>query len=493
VSGRSAAGTSRARRRPRDGRRCGDRLSLRAHWRRRYLGVDLFFVFRASSSPRCCSRSGTRARPSNWRLLGAPSAPAPAGLLVMLAAVALYVALDGRFGPPASSLVDLSGLRATALHVVLRRQLALDLRHQSYFAQFSAPSPSSTPGRSPSRSSSTLSGHWSSCPGERHPTHWRRAGIVFSVTGALASALAMALLYRPGTDPTMSISAPAHGRSTCWPARPSPCSALRAPCRGRGAPGAPRCRAAVSVLLAAAGCGRKRRRLPPGWMFREAFSPVRSCGGHRGRCAPGAIRRPRPRAVAPAIRWVGMISYASISGTAVEVFMSAPRTGLSGAPLDAARLAVTFAAATASFYVVERPVRAWLRPRGGRSRPSRWPQASWPRASSWARCGGGHEAGAPSTSPPPRSQHPRRSPAGGFADQQMIACHPGASERRRPAAHPVARRQRGPADRAALGAALPRPARPCCSTNPLAAGASPVAWVLSGGLSQLVRASTPTS
>jgi len=80
--------------------------------------------------------------------------------------------------------------------------------------------------------------------------------------------------------------------------------------------------------------------------------------------------------------------------------MSAPRTGLSGGPSHAPRLAVTFAAATASFYVVggRAPWRApaW---RAGRDVP-RGTQASWPRWPRRGSCGGGHEPVAP--------VHPRR-------------------------------------------------------------------------------------
>jgi len=205
-------------------------------------------------------------------------------LLVMLAAVALYVALDGRFGPPASSLVDLSGLRgdglATLFYVANWHSI---FAHQSYFAQFSAPSP--------------LEHTWSLAIEEQFylvwplvilalvsvtRRHWRRAGIVFSVTGALASALAMALLYRPGTDPTM-VYFGTGTRAFDMLAGANRRHALRcAPHAGAGgAPGAPRCRAAVSgparLLL---DVGRKRRRAPARMDVPRRLSRL---------CGPGAV------------------------------------------------------------------------------------------------------------------------------------------------------------------------------------------------------------
>jgi peptidoglycan/LPS O-acetylase OafA/YrhL len=66
---------------------------------------------------------------------------------------------------------------------------------------------------------------------------------------------------------------------------------------------------------------------------------------------------PRP------IRWIGAISYGLyLWHWPVAIALSAPRTGLSGLGLAALRVAVTFGAATLSYYLVEVPIRRgrWL-------------------------------------------------------------------------------------------------------------------------------------
>ena len=58
------------------------------------------------------------------------------------------------------------------------------------------------------------------------------------------------------------------------------------------------------------------------------------------------------------VRWVGMISYGLyLWHWPIQVAVSEPRTGLSGWGLALVRLALTFGIATASYYVVERPIR----------------------------------------------------------------------------------------------------------------------------------------
>jgi peptidoglycan/LPS O-acetylase OafA/YrhL len=474
-----------------------------AHWASGgYLGVDLFFVlsgflittllleeWHSSATIKLGAFWARRAR----RLLPA--------LLVMLAAVALYVALDGRFGPPASSLVDLSGLRgdglATLFYVANWHSI---FAHQSYFAQFSAPSP--------------LEHTWSLAIEEQFylvwplvilalvsvtRRHWRRAGIVFSVTGALASALAMALLYRPGTDPTMvyfgtgtrafDMLAGATVAMLCV-ARPMPGPAARRVLHVAGLLSA--------VLLGCcwmwAGSGDG---LPPGWMFRGGFLACAVLAA----VIVADVRQVQSgglgRALSlPPIRWVGMISYGLyLWHWPVEVFMSAPRTGLSGAPLDAARLAVTFAAATASFYVVERPVRAWRAPA--------WRQvATVPVAAGLvAAClvvgtlpavatrpvAPVHLAAAKVAAPAAVAG------AGGFADQQMIALPSG---RVVSAADPLRVLLLGDsvAQRTApaLGAALASTGEAVLLDESAGGwGLTTSAWVLSGGLSQLVASEHP--
>ena len=109
-----------------------------------YLGVDLFFVLSGflittllleewvgTSRVDLVAFWGRRAR----RLLPA--------LFLVVAALAVYLVVNAHFGGPgANGLIDLSGLRGEALGTLLYvNNWHLIYAHQSYFAQFSAPSP----------------------------------------------------------------------------------------------------------------------------------------------------------------------------------------------------------------------------------------------------------------------------------------------------------------------------------------------------------------
>ena len=184
-----------------------------------YLGVDLFFVlsgflitsllveeWRGTGRIRLGAFWGRRAR----RLLPA--------LFLVLIAVALYAWLNGRLATVATggAAIDLSGLRddafATLFYVA---NWHLVLVHQSYFAQFSAPSP--------------LQHTWSLAIEEQFyviwplvvvgiykiaPRRWRTVGVTVAVVGAAASAIAMAVLYHVGSDPSRCTTAATRGPST---------------------------------------------------------------------------------------------------------------------------------------------------------------------------------------------------------------------------------------------------------------------------------------
>ena len=171
-----------------------------------YLGVDLFFVLSGFLITSLLIEEWvTTARirlGSFWARRARRLLPA---LFLVLVAIAVYVVLNGRFGPPGSAAqVDLSGLRgddlATLFYVANWHAI---FAHQSYFAQFSAPSP--------------LEHTWSLAIEEQFylvwpPVllliltlargAWRRVGMIVTVVGALASAGLMALLYHPAADPT---------------------------------------------------------------------------------------------------------------------------------------------------------------------------------------------------------------------------------------------------------------------------------------------------
>ncbi len=171
-----------------------------------YLGVDLFFVLSGflittllleewvgSGRIDLAAFWGRRAR----RLLPA--------LFLVVAALALYLVCNALFGGPgANGLIDLSGLRGDAIATLLYvNNWHLIYAHQSYFAQFSTPSP--------------LQHTWSLAIEEQFylvwplvllfllhfaRRGWRRAGVVVTVALGVGSSLLMAALFHPGVDPS---------------------------------------------------------------------------------------------------------------------------------------------------------------------------------------------------------------------------------------------------------------------------------------------------
>src|SRR5262249_54660969 len=96
-----------------------------------------------------------------------------------------------------------------------------------------------------------------------------------------------------------------------------------------------------------------------GWLYRGGFT---LCGVLVAVVIAGVTRRSAGLLGAllsfRAVRWVGMVSYGLyLWHWPLYVVINTDRTGLYGTALLFVRLAATFAVATLSFYLVERPIR----------------------------------------------------------------------------------------------------------------------------------------
>ena len=275
-----------------------------------YLGVDLFFVLSGflittllleewvgTGRVSLAAFWGRRAR----RLLPA--------LFLVIAALALYLVCNALFGGPgANGLIDLSGLRGDAIATLLYvNNWHLIYAHQSYFAQFSTPSP--------------LQHTWSLAIEEQFyliwplvlllllrfaRRGWRRAGVVVTLALGVGSSVLMAALFHPGVDPsriyygtdTRSVRPDGRGHDgvpgrvaplsrTSGPAGPSTWWARRrrssSPCSG--------CQPGPLVACRLTSCSRADSCSAPHWRAR------------RGRCPPGrtGLFLPRPGLAAAAL------------------------------------------------------------------------------------------------------------------------------------------------------------------------------------------------
>jgi peptidoglycan/LPS O-acetylase OafA/YrhL len=334
-----------------------------------YLSIDLFFVL-----------SGfliTSLLLEEWALKGRLSLGGfyarrarrllPA-LFLALTLIALYVVLDGRFGPPGSTaLIDLSGLRGDALATLFYvANWHAIFANESYWAQYAAQSP--------------LKHTWTLAIEEqfylvwpplllgllvvarKFGRHWRRLGLGVALVGTLASAIAMSVLFRAsdpsrvyyGTDTRAFDLFAGIAVAMVAAARPQPGPRARRALHVLG-PLAAVVLAAFWALSAQPGTGGQART----WMYHGGFVVCAGLAGlvvadvrqvHRGPLGRALSFRP--------LIWLGMISYGLyLFHWPVIIFLNAQRTGLSGLALTAARIGVTLALATASFYLVEKPVR----------------------------------------------------------------------------------------------------------------------------------------
>jgi peptidoglycan/LPS O-acetylase OafA/YrhL/lysophospholipase L1-like esterase len=320
-----------------------------------YFGVDAFFVLSGFLITSLLlsewSHSGRIDLRAFWSRRARRLLPA---LLLVLAAVALYAWL---FAMP----VELRQLRRDALstlgYVANWTQIA---SNQSYFEQFAVPSP--------------LRHAWSLGIEEQFYIVWpllvflvlRAArGSRIALAGACAalagaSIWQMVRLYDPSSDPSRvyygtdtrvhslligALLAVVLSRASC-----TACD--------RGIHSALRFLAPVAAI--ALGFIWLTTSELDAWQYRGGFAVA---GVLVALVIAGVTQAGRPGPLGsflslPPIRWIGVISYGLyLWHWPIYVFLSPDRTGMEGSTLLAARLAVTFAVAAASFHLVERPVR----------------------------------------------------------------------------------------------------------------------------------------
>ncbi len=190
------------------------------------------------------------------------------------------------------------------------------------------------------------------------PKRWRPVGLVLCIAGALASVIDMGVLYQPGVNWLRAY----YGTDTRAFALLVG-AALAMVSAGRLQPGA-RIRSSLHVAgpvaLVALFVFWVTARYTDGWMYRGGF----------GACAILAalvvadVRLIEPGPLAKLLslrplRWIGTISYGLyLWHWPVIYYLYQGRTGLPLAVLDIVRVALTFGLATASYYLVERPIRS---------------------------------------------------------------------------------------------------------------------------------------
>jgi len=330
-----------------------------------YLGVDLFFVLSGFLITSLLLEewvgTGGVSLAAFWGRRAKRLLPA---LFLVVAALALYLVLNGLFGGPgANGLIDLSGLRGDAISTLLYvNNWHSIFAGQSYFAQFSAPSP--------------LQHTWSLAIEEQfylvwplvllllvHVARrsWRGAGVMLTVFLGVSSSVLMAILFHPGADPSRVY----YGTDTrlfdlmagatlafLAASRRQPNQRARRTLHMVG----PAAAVVLGVFWVTAGTAGG---LPTNFMFEGGFLLCAALAALV--IADARLTDPGPFARALAwgpLHFIGTISYGIyLWHWPVIVYLNGPRTGLSTWPLDLLRIVVTLALATASYYLVERPIR----------------------------------------------------------------------------------------------------------------------------------------
>ncbi|HET6793380.1 MAG TPA: acyltransferase family protein [Acidimicrobiales bacterium] len=318
-----------------------------------YLGVDLFFVLSGFLITGLLEgehrRSGAIRLGAFWARRARRLLPA---LLLVLVAVTLYAHL----GPTQVSPKVLRGDALSTLFYFANWHFIA--AHNSYFAQFSAPSP--------------LEHTWSLAIEEQFYVVWplvilallrrggrrRRSTAMVAVTAlAVASAGAMALLAHGTGDPSRAYFGT---DSRVFELMVGAGLALLV--QGRAQPG-PRVRAALQVGgalgLALLVAGWSVLGGPPAWMFTGGFLAAAVIAAVVIAAVIWPDNGPLGRILSlPALRWVGRVSYGLyLWHWPVFVFVDQQATGLSGAELTALRLGLTVAVTTLSYYLLEQPIR----------------------------------------------------------------------------------------------------------------------------------------
>ncbi|HEX9529878.1 MAG TPA: acyltransferase family protein [Acidimicrobiales bacterium] len=317
-----------------------------------YLGVDLFFVLSGYLITGLLvdewEKGGAIRLRAFWARRARRLFPA---LLVVLVAIGAWVA----FGGPG---IDRYPLRADGLATLFySANWHAIAAHRSYFARFAAPSP--------------LEHTWSLAIEEQFYALWplvvigllavsrriRRFPLVATSALALASAAAMALLFHPGQDPSRVY----FGTDTrAFELLVGAGLAFALASRPRLSPSGQRALHATAIVAATAIGGLwATAGGPPAWMFRGGmvgaaglvavmvWSVTEADRGWLGR-----LLSLRP------LRWLGRVSYGLyLWHWPVVVIVSPATTTLRGPALDAARIGLTLALATISFYLVELPIR----------------------------------------------------------------------------------------------------------------------------------------
>jgi peptidoglycan/LPS O-acetylase OafA/YrhL len=319
-----------------------------------YFGVDAFFVLSGFlitgllvSEWREANGIGLKAF---WARRARRLLPA---LALVLAAVAIYAA---RYATP----IEFHQLRRDALSTMgYFANWTQIFTHQSYFEQFAAPS--------------ALKHTWSLAIEEQFYLVWplvvlatlklskgsTRPLLIGCIALATASAIEMALLYHPGQDPSrVYYGTDTRAQSLLIGAALAIVLANRRPIRSESHRRLLHRAATVSVLALAVIWATTTD--GAAWQYRGGFAldailvaiVIASVTQPGDNGALGTLL-----SVAP-LRAIGVISYGLyLWHWPIYVFLTADRTGLTGASLLFLRLIVTFAVATLSFFLVESPIR----------------------------------------------------------------------------------------------------------------------------------------